>query len=415
MINSKTIFIITCALFLAQCQSEEQQHEGHDHAGSAHQGEEGHHGHGDEGHLDQVHLTAEKQQVIDLSYDTLSSMNLSEAIKTNGHIRLAPDDQSMISSLIEGRVKKVNVIEGDYVQKGETLAILEGMAITKLQQDYLANKAELPYLKKEYERKKKLLDKKVGAASALQKAKANYKQAQANMRSQKKNLKMLNILEYVQAGQVSPTVPVVAPFSGHIGDVSITKGQYVERQQPLIEVMNTDHAHLELQVFEKNIGTVKEGQRVSFTYANQAGDWWEGEIFRVGRKFHKENQSIRVHAHIHDEDQLKIIPGIYINARIQAKTGKSFALPEEAVIRDGKQTFVFAPVTELKASMDQLEQASGKKKKFVRLRVETGATDGGFISIRSFNKDIPTDIRFVTKGASTLQAEMKKSVGGHQH
>jgi len=426
IMNAKTIIIITCALFLAQCNSsgkQGEQEDGHSHEKGQHEGhsekesgkDAGGHQHEKGAHLEKVHLSPGKLKTFELAYDTLRTMNLSESIKTNGRVRLAPDDHSMISALIGGRVKKVNVMEGDYVQQGETLALLEGPAVAELQQNYLVNKAELPYLKKEYERKKKLLDEKVGAAGAYQKAKAEYQSTLARLRAQEQKLKMVHIFSSVKDSNVAPSVPVMAPFSGHIGDVKITRGQFVEPKQPLVEVMNTDKAHIDLDIYEKDLHRIKKGQTVMLRYANRPGEWITGKIFKVGKKFQKDNQSVRVHAQVDEKAAKALTPGVYVTARIWAETGQSFALPEEAVIRDGNKTFVFAPVTELVKAMQHLEEAPGDKKKFVRIPVETGTTDGGFTSIRKFKKEVPTNIRFVTKSAGILQAEMKKSAGGHQH
>ncbi len=411
----KNIVIAGILLLFIQCQSNSPSETG----GSVDEGEH-HHRHEEkkqENHFEIIELSEEKLQSIELRYDTLQKKSLSRSISANGRMKLAPNQQSMISSVISARVKQINVIEGDPVRKGEVLALLEGPEIIRLQRKYLENKAQLPYLKKEYERKKRLLEENVGAARKLQKAKADYKKTLAQMQSQRENLEMLNIFNQVKAGNVQSTAPVVAPFSGHIGEVSVSRGQFVDPHQSLLQILNTNKMHIELHIYERNIHAIEKGQHVLFTYANRPGSFKEGHIYRVGKQFHPEKQSIHVHAHIKHPDSVLLIPGLYINARIQVPERTSYALPAETIIREGQKTYVFAPAKALSGISDQFENynTDSAGSSFVRIPVKTGSTDNGYTSIRSFPDNIPKDIPLVSKGAYYLQAEMKKEVGGHHH
>lgn len=424
------IILIALAVSLIQCQSRDsakQKESGHAHSPESgkKEHEKGGHGHEEGAHFPKVHLTQEKLASVELAYDTLRRMTLKTNVKANGRMALSPNDRTKISALIGGRVKQINVIEGDYVEKGQVLALLEGHEITHLQKKYLKRKEKLPYLKNEYERQKRLLEEEVGSERAFQKSKSQYKSTKAEVNAMEQNLKMLRIFDEVKKGRVAPAVPVVTPFSGHIGEINISKGEFVNPKQFLIEVMNTDNAHIDLRVYEKDLHKVQKGQSVLFTYANQPGPSVQGEVYKVGRKYHQKNQSIKVHVKINQPEQVKLIPGVYVNARIQTKAGKDQVLPKDAVIRDGNKTYVFAPVSEVQSNKkSQGHQkddhkrhrhgSEGKAKEFVRIPVKTGATESGYTAIQ-FKKPVAKDTRFVIKGSYYLQAEMKKTIGGHQH
>jgi cobalt-zinc-cadmium efflux system membrane fusion protein len=424
------IILIGLAFSLVQCQSGDSgKQKNEEHAHSSESKEKGHekggHGHEEDTHFSKVHLTQEKLTSVELAYDTLRRMTLKSNVKANGRMTLSPDDRTKISALIGGRVKEINVIEGDYVEKGEVLALLEGHEITHLQKKYLTNKEKLPYLKKEYKRQKRLLEEEVGSERAFQKARSEYQSTRAEVNSLKQNLKMLHIHDEVQKGKVVPAVPVIAPFSGHIGEVNFNRGEFVDPQQFLVEVMNTDKVHIDLDVYEKDLNKVKEGQSVLFTYANQPGPWVEGKVYKVGRKYHQKKQSIKVHVKINQPEQVKLVPGVYVNAKIQSKAGKEQVLPEEAVIRDGNKTYVFAPASEVQSGKEGHGQkkgghkghehgGDGNAKQFVRIPVKAGTTESGYTAIQ-FKKPVAKDTRFVIKGSYYLQAEMKKTVGGHHH
>lgn len=420
----RKIILIVIAVSFVQCQSSSsnnQKQDGHAHSSGTHaeSQREGHSGHTEAGpQFKRVRLSSEKMASVKIAYDTLRRMTLKTNVKANGQIVLSPDNRTRISTLVGGRVKQVNVIEGDYVEKGEVLALLEGHQITHLQKKYLTNREKLPYLKKEYQRQKQLLTEEVGSERAFQKAKSEYRSTKAEVNAMAQNLKMLGILDEVRKGEVASAVRIVAPFSGHIGTINISRGEFVNPKQFLIEVMNTDKAHIDLKVYEKALSKVQKRQTVLFTYANQPGPSLHGKVFRIGRQYRQESQSVKVHVKISRPDKVKLVPGTYVNAKIQAEASKNLALPEEAVIRDGNQTYVFAPASSIKK--DQKEGShkghdhKPEAKEFIRIPVKAGTTEAGYTAIQ-FRKSVDRDTRFVSKGSYYLQAEMKKSVGGHHH
>lgn len=394
-------------------QHQEGGHEKGDHRG--HQG--GHEKGGDGGHKGghdhkvseggkKVHLSPKKVKDLGIATDTLKKLSLSGNVEANGRIRLAPKDRAELSSLLGGRVRSINVMEGDQVQKGELLAVLENTEFTRIQREYLQKKEKLPYLKKEFERQKRLLDEEVGSEREFQKARAEYQQTRSELKTLREELKMLGIFERLQGGTVKGTVPVRAPFGGYIGKVSATQGSFIPAKEQIVEVLNIEHIHLDLKVYEKDLGRVEKGQEVFFSYANRQNDeLMKGKIFKVGRKYHEEEQAVRFHVKVPEKFQSQAVPGVYVKARIKAGERTATALPEEAIIRQGKKTYAFVEANKGGAHDGQA---------FRRIPVRTGVTDAGYTGIHPLEK-VPEGASYVTEGAYYLQAELKKSVGGHHH
>ena len=105
--------------------------------------------------------------------------NLSAVINANGYTKLPPQNQADVSVLVTGVVRSINVIEGQFVKKGQTIAVIESLEFTKLQEAYLTSKSNLEYLTTEYERQKTLNDENVNSKKALQRAKSDYETEKA--------------------------------------------------------------------------------------------------------------------------------------------------------------------------------------------------------------------------------------------
>lgn len=46
--------------------------------------------------------------------------------------------------------------------------------------------------------------------------------------------------------------------------MNVTKGSYVSPATSILEIIDNEHVHLELSVFEKDIMVVKKGQEIDF-------------------------------------------------------------------------------------------------------------------------------------------------------
>src|SRR5690606_30151658 len=108
-------------------------------------------------------------------------------------------------------------------------------------------------------------------------------------------LVMLNISpEKVEAGDVTSSVTIFSPISGSITQVNVTKGSYVAPATPIIEIVDNDHIHIELSVFEKDIMKVKKGQKIDFKVPEASPDTFVAEVYLVGTSIGKE-RTIMVH------------------------------------------------------------------------------------------------------------------------
>ncbi len=287
--------------------------------------------------IKEVELNEAQFKASSIELGTFSDKNLSEVIKANGYTKLPPQNQADVSVFTTGIVKTINVIEGQRVNKGQTIATIESPEFTKIQEAYLTSKSNLEYLKLEFERQKILSNDEVNSKKVFQKTKSDFEIERARFNSLQKQLSTLNIST---SGSTTATVPVLAPISGNITEIYIKIGSNVETGKPLMNIVDNSKLHVDLLVYEKDLFKVKQGQNVRFILTNQDNAEINGKIFNVGKSFENETKSVAVHADISNNQQ-KLIPGMYVNALIDVGANTVKALPIEAIVKaDGKE-FVF--------------------------------------------------------------------------
>ena len=351
---------------------------------------------------EEVILTQSQFEALKMKIDTLSLRNMSGYVKANGTLEVPPQNEAAITSVIGANVVSIKVIEGDKVNKGQVVAYLSHPNIIKLQTDYLNAYSNSDFLKKNYERQKKLYNANVGSGANFQKAEAEYNASKAMVNGLAAQLKILNVnITSVQNGSIAQQIALRSPIEGFVQKVEVKIGQFVEPQTELFEVVNTHHVHADLMVFEKDVHKVKKGQKVSFTIQSAPDTELTAEIYSVSKTFEDNPKAVHVHAEIENKKG-NLIPGMYIQGKIQVESVQTKALPESAIIKEGDKFYVFTVEKE------------NDNWSFKPIEVIIGEKDDDWISIQ-FTEDIEETVKFAYNNAYYLIAEMKKGEAEHEH
>ncbi|MDW7692309.1 efflux RND transporter periplasmic adaptor subunit [Flammeovirgaceae bacterium SG7u.111] len=359
----------------------------------------------EEHHKGAVHLSPEQVELLGIKIDTLPRRNMTSYVKANGELRVPPQNEATVTAIVGANVVSIKVIEGEIVKKGQVLAYLAHPSLIQLQSDYLNAFHQMNYLEKEYSRQKRLYDEKVGSGKSFQETEQEYFANQARVKSLEIQLSQLHInAKKVAEGELVRQIPVLSPIPGSITLVDIKTGQFVQPQTSMFEIINTDHVHADLMVYEKDVHKVKVGQKVRFT-TSMVEQELHAEIFSVGKKFEEDPKAVHIHADIVEKPEL-LIQGMYIKGEILTSEELTTALPEDAITRVGDAFTAFTAVREVN---------NGKEEwMFTPVEVLVGETHDGWIGIKPL-KTLPNNTLFALGSAYYLIAEMKKGEAGHHH
>lgn len=345
----------------------------------------------------EVQLTDEQIKAIDLQTGSIEQRNLKTTLKVNGKLMLPPQNQAQVSLLTGGLVKTINVTEGSFVTQGQTLATIENNEVIQLQQDYLENKSQLKYLQAELNRQRELQKDNINATKTLQQVENEFTTAQAKQKGIKAKLQ----LQGINADNVSTTnftnrVAVVAPINGYIHKINLSLGKFADANAVLFDIVDNRFLHLDLTIFEKDIHKVNVGQKIIFTDANDKTHSHPATIFSLNKAFEDNQQAIIAHAKIEEKTET-LLPGMYVEARVQIDNYKTNALPNDAIVNNGDEHFIYIETS---------------KNHYKQIAVKTGATDMGYTEITPLD-ELPPNAKIVTKGAYYLLSQLTKGSGEH--
>lgn len=319
----------------------------------------------------------------------LSSQPFEHTILASGTIDVPPHNKANISTFMGGYIVKTPLLVGDRVKKGQLLVTLENTEYVELQQQYLEVAEKIAYLKNEFDRQKTLYEEKISSQKNYLQAESNYKSSLAHYNGLKKKLQMLNINPIkVENGQFTSTINLYAPIEGNVTKVNVSNGSYVSAADVILELVDTDHIHLELSVFEKDIMYIKKGLNIRFKIPETSNETYDAEVHLVGTTIDETTRRVKIHGHLKNED-VPFVVGMFAEATIITNNEEHPALPNSAIVNLDNKSFVLV-----------LNNSDDGNYSFEKLLVETGETSESYSQI--LNPEIIEDKTILLKGADKL-------------
>lgn len=336
-------------------------------------------------------LSTAQFETMDMAWGKLDFGEFSAEITVQGSVRVPVESMQEVTTFYGGYISRMELLEGQPVKKGEVLFYLENPEFILLQQNYLEAKSQLNYLKTEYERQKMLFEERIASQKNYLKAEADYQSTRAKAESLKRQLSMLRInVDQLQPESIRSKIPIYSPISGFVTSIHAVPGAYIQPTDAAVSLISKEHLHMELAIFEKEAMLIKKGQKVEVRIPEVSSDIMMAEVFMVGQSINEARQ-INVHAHLIDESkESMLVPGMFIEGKVQVDPKKGISLPQTAVVRlDGKM-FVLA-----------LREKNDKGYSLEKIEVLAGKVGGGLIQILPGSKLTAMD-QILVKGGFNL-------------
>lgn len=280
---------------------------------------------------------------------------------------LFPLDEVTVSSEVEGRVEQVLVDVGDHVSAGQTIVkvVQTELQLTLDQQRASLQQARArlglsengeefedvrsaPEVKKaaadladaqqKYLRAKTLFEQGLLPKQSFDEAESRHNasraaydlsvQAVENLRAQLAQSKAATSLAQKKVADSM----IRAPFAGQVKERSVTQGQYLKVQTPVMVIVNIDPLRVRLQVPEKMASWVKAGQEVTVSVEAYPDRTFTGKINRINPSVNQQTRSFEVEALIDNREAL-LKPGFFVKATIPSSFAvDALIVPQEALL-----------------------------------------------------------------------------------
>ncbi len=341
-------------------------------------------------------LTPEQMKQAGVGYGDFIKKQISEELRVNAELVVHREHTADVTAFSDGIISNLNTALNAQVRKGQVLATVRKPDLLDMQQQFLENRDQLVFLQAEYDRYKSLKDADATALKNFQKADADLRAANTSGQVLAAKLRQYQINpEKLTAANLSTQLSLTAPVSGVVTAIHSNVGAAVQPGTLVCEVTDLSQLHADLWVFEKDILKVKNGQRVSLAFPADASKTYPATIYSIDKVLNPEKRAVRVHARLDGSSAgVNFVNGAFLEARIATSDGgETNALPEEAVLQEGDQDFIYI-----------LEKEDATGSFFKKIKVEKGGVADGYVVVQLV-EPLPEAAKIVVKGAYYVSAQ----------
>lgn len=306
------------------------------------------------------------------------------ALSSLTHGTVAPRTESELVAEVAGRVISVNpnLVSGGFFSAGEELLQIEPLdyelALEQARAGVTQAESDLANARRAATRQDSLGQRKLTSAAQQDDAVNRLRIAEATLRSAKAQL--------ARAERDLDRTRVIAPYEGRVRSERVDIGQFVNRGSTIATIYATDYAEVKLPINDEELafldlplGPVSDstsatpGTGVTIT-ARFAGveHKWQGQVVRTEGELDPKTRLINVVARVDAPyasraDRPPLAVGLFVDAEIHGRLGRSLALLPRAALRENDQVLVvdgddrlhFRPVTVLRMVGEQAYISAG--------------------------------------------------------
>lgn len=223
---------------------------------------------------------------------------------------LSPANQTIISSEINAQVLKVNVKSGDYVKKGQVLAILDSTNVQNdvniAAADFSDSKLNFEFDRQKYEKNKDLYEQGFISKIQFDELATKYKSSAEKVIQKEAFLN--------QSKKKLGNTTVRAPFDGYIYEKYVENGQVADLNGKLFALANLDILQISAAIPSDDINRIQIGQKVRFSVENDLKEYI-AYISRINPVANEGTHSYSVYADI-DNRKYKLKAGQFIRGNV---------------------------------------------------------------------------------------------------
>ena len=343
----------------------------------------------------EVHLDADALALSDIELGVALEAR-SGGLRVTGAIGYDQNRISHVGPKTEGRVEELRAELGSRVNNGQVLAHLESPEVGTTRAELTEAEALLDIARENFERETRLEAQGISSRRDVLGAEAELRTVEARRRSAEERLRILGVASHGDGGHFD----VTAPYDGVVVERHAGRGEVVGPADQLFTIADLSRLWIELDIFERDLADVREGQEVDVTTAAWPGRTFPARIVYVADVLDARARTVRARVELDNADGA-LKPGMFATALIHTDEGHTVvAVPRDAVQNVEGADVVWVPGDEPGA--------------FVARPVLMGEElPGGLVELTA---GLAAGDAVVVAGAFTLKAELAKGeFGGHGH
>lgn len=261
------------------------------------------------GVLQVLTLTPTRVEQAGIATEEVTFRTLVREVRTVGFIEYDERRLAHITARTAGRVDKLYVdFTGTTVKRGDRLVWIYSPDLVTTLEEYLLAVRALEQIKT-----------RGGDSGAVERAQRTVDSARERLRLWGITDQQIKKLE--ESKKVETHLEILSPIDGTVISKHVLAGQYVQEGTELYQIADLSHVWMQAEVFERDIGLIKEGQAVEMTSEAYPGEAFHGKVTFIHPTLQTETRTVKVRMDVHNKDG-RLKPGMNVRATLRIPIGR---------------------------------------------------------------------------------------------
>ena len=270
-----------------------------------------------------------------ISLDTVQNQPVRNLLHLNG--KIAADENRLVEvyPIVGGNVVSVGVELGDYVKKGQTLAVIKSSEVAELERQYIDAQSDVQLGQKRLKVQQDLFDAKLTSEMELVTASRELEKAQTAL----KRIKETFAIYHFEKGS---EYHIKAPTSGFVIYKNLNRDMTLpsERTEHVFTVAELDEIWVLANVYESEAGRVSEGMDAEITTLSYPDEVLKGKVDKIFNVIDPQTKTMRVRIKLANPG-FKLKPEMLAMVKLRnTETLVLPAVPAQALIFDHSKEYV---------------------------------------------------------------------------
>ena len=348
-----------------------------------------------------VELTHEAVQSAGIVVETAGLVQMKTIIELPGEIELNADKVVHVVPRLSGVVTAVYKNQGDTVNHGEVIAVLDSRELAELKSAYIASIKRVELARATFDRKERLWKEKISSEKDYLASRQALVEEEINLQTVKQKLLALGLTK-TDMDTVSDKTDrsltryeVRALFDGMIIEKHISVGESVKDDADIFVLADLSTVWVDVTVYARDLNVVKVGQTVTVK-SEGLGLKADGTLTYLGPLVGEQTRTAKGRVVVQNTER-HWRPGLFVTVEIvQEEVPVSVAVPVDAIQTYRDWSVVFVQYGDL----------------FEVRPLELGRNDGKWVEVLH---GLSPGEKYVAQNSFILKADLGKAGATHDH
>ena len=249
-----------------------------------------------------------------VSVDTVHVREVMDELTLNGRVAFDQEKVAHVFPIFSGTVTEIHAEVGDYVRKGNVLAVIRSGEVADYEKQQKEAEQQLIIARRNLASIQDMF----AAGMASERDILQARQDVANAEAEQRRIKEIFSIYQLVGNSL---YIVKAPVSGFIVDKNINKEMQIrsDRSDEMFTISGLEEVWVMADVYESDISKVHEGAPVRITTLAYPDNEFRGTVDKVYNMLDDESKTMSIRVKLKNENYL-LKPGMFTNVRVKCES-----------------------------------------------------------------------------------------------